>query len=459
MAMNESASKGPSSTEGFGQVQSVALTLSEERALLSKVTWRLIPLLFFCYIIAYIDRINVGFAGLQLQKTFGVDASRYYEIYGWGAGMFFLGYFIFEVPSNLILHRIGARVWITRIMIVWGLVSSSMMFIESPTGFYVMRFLLGVAEAGFFPGIILYLTYWFRTRDRARTVALFSTAGTLAGFVNSPVSGKLLQLDGIGGLAGWQWLFLIEGIPAIIAGSFVLALLPDGPQKARWLSEKEKEWFQTQLALDQAETSTEQHHRLGDAFTSGRVWMLCAIYFLLNVGGYGCEMWLPQIIRGFSDLTEFQIGLINAIPYLVATVAMVLAGRHSDRTGERRWHIAASAFAGAVGFAASAFTGNVALSLAALALAFAGVKAMLGPFWALSTACLSGTAAAGGIAWINSVGNLGGFVGPTVVGYIRRATGDYAGAVLALGGALVILGFLALTLHARTDRQRPLTNP
>jgi ACS family tartrate transporter-like MFS transporter len=428
---------------------------SREHVLVAKVTWRLIPMLFICYIIAYIDRINVGFAGLQLQKTFGVDTSRYYEIYGWGAGMFFLGYFIFEVPSNLILHKVGARLWITRIMLVWGVISSCMMFIKSPTGFYVMRFLLGVAEAGFFPGIILYLTYWFRTKDRARTVALFSTAGTLAGFVNSPVSGKLLELDGIWGLAGWQWLFLIEGVPAIIAGFFVLALLPDGPKEARWLSEAEKEWLQTQLALDQAQTSTGQHHRLRDAFTSGRVWILCAIYFLLNVGGYGCEMWLPQIIKGFSNLTEFQIGLLNAIPYLAATVAMVLAGRHSDMTGERRWHVAASAFVGAAGFAVSAFAGNVAFSLAALALAFSGVKAMLGPFWVLSTACLSGTAAAGGIAWINSVGNLGGFVGPTVVGYIKKTTGDYAGAVLTLGGALVILGFLALTLHARADRQRP----
>jgi D-galactonate transporter len=417
-------------------------------ATLSRVSWRLLPLLFLCYIIAYIDRINVGFAGLQLQKAFGVDSSKYYEIYGWGAGLFFIGYFIFEVPSNLILHRIGARVWIARIMIVWGIVSSCMMFIKSPTGFYWMRFLLGVAEAGFFPGIILYLTYWYPSKERARTVALFSTGATLSGFINSPVSGRLLQLEGLKGLAGWQWLFLLEGIPAVLIGIFVLCVLPDGPRKAKWLSESEKKNILDEFEREER-TGSGVKHRLRDSFTSSRVWLLCAIYFLLNVGGYGCEMWLPQIIRSFSRLTEFQVGLLNGIPYIVATVLMVLNGRHSDRTGERRWHVAGSALAGAIGFIASAYAPNMALSLAALALAFSGVKSMVGPFWALGTASLGGTAAAAGIAWINSVGNLGGFVGPTVVGYIKQATGDYAGAVTALGCALVILACLALTLRTQ----------
>ena len=215
----------------------------QERAVISKLSWRLIPLLFLCYIIAYIDRINVGFAGLQLQKAFGVDSSRYYEIYGWGAGMFFIGYFIFEVPSNLILHRVGARLWIARIMVMWGLISSAMMFMKGPTSFYVMRFLLGVAEAGFFPGIILYLTYWFPAQDRARTVALFATAGALAGFFNSPISGKLLQLHGPFGWEGWQWLFLLEGIPAILVGILVLLILPDNPDRAMWLSQSDREWM------------------------------------------------------------------------------------------------------------------------------------------------------------------------------------------------------------------------
>ncbi len=418
-----------------------------EHTTVPKVTWRLIPLLFLCYIIAYIDRINVGFAGLQLQRTFGVDSARYYEIYGWGAGMFFLGYFIFEVPSNLILHKVGARLWIARIMVIWGLISSSMMLIKTPSGFYTMRFLLGVAEAGFFPGIILYLTYWFRAGDRARTVALFATAGTLAGFVNSPVSGLLLQLDGLLGWAGWQWLFLIEGIPAVLVGILVFVILPDRPRDARWLSAPQREWLQAELDREQAEAGPGQQHRLGEVFASGRVWLLCAMYLLLNVGTYGFEMWNPQIIKGFSAISEVQIGLLNALPYLAATICMVLVGRHSDRTGERRCHLAYAAFAAAGGFLISALAGNLVLSLAALALAFSGLKSMLGPFWAFSTSFLSGTAAAGGIAWINSVGNLGGFVGPTVVGYIRKATGSYAGALAALAVVIMVLGSLALTLR------------
>jgi ACS family tartrate transporter-like MFS transporter len=434
---------------------------SQERETISKVTWRLIPLLFLCYIIAYIDRINVGFAGLKLQKAFGVDASRYYAIYGWGAGLFFLGYFLFEVPSNLALHKIGARLWIARIMVVWGVVASAMMFVRTPTAFYVMRFLLGAAEAGFFPGVILYLTYWYRTQDRARTVALFATAGTLAGVVNSPISGALLQLDGVLGLAGWQWLFLIEGIPAVIAGVIVLFVLPDRPEHARWLTPKQKEWIRTELEQEHVRLGTQQRHRLRDVFTSGRIWMLCLLYLLLNIAGYGFEMWLPQIIKGFSGLSDVQIGFLNAIPYLAATVSMVLAGRHSDRTGERRWHVAAGAFAAAVGFSASAMAGNLVLALAALVLAFSGLKAMMGPFWAFSTAALSGTAAAGGIAWINSVGNLGGFVGPTIVGQVRTATGSYSGALFILSGALVLLGLLALTLRAEDVRRHNagLSNP
>jgi MFS transporter, ACS family, tartrate transporter len=424
-------------------------TPSNAEKLVSKISWRLIPLLFLCYIIAYIDRINVGFAGLQLQKAFGVDDAYYKSIYGWGAGLFFVGYFLFEVPSNLILQRIGARIWIARIMIVWGVISSCMMFIKSPSSFYMMRFLLGVAEAGFFPGIILYLTYWFRIRDRARMVALFSTAATLSGCINSPISGRLVQLDGFG-LAGWQWLFLIEGIPAVLVGILVLCVLPDGPQKVRWLSEVEKNRLASELKQDEDLAGSSKTHHMRDAFTSGRVWLLCAIYFLLNVGGYGFEMWSPQIIQSFSNLGNAKIGLLNGIPYLAATIFMVWNGRHSDRSGERRWHVAASALAGAFGFIAGVFTSNAALSLAALAIAFAGVKGMVGPFWALSTSYLSGTAAAAGIAWINSVGNLGGLVGSKVVGYMN----NYAGAKLVLGCGLAILACLAVMLRPAADRRQ-----
>jgi MFS transporter, ACS family, tartrate transporter len=422
----------------------------------AKITWRLMPFLFLCYMIAYIDRINVGFAGLQLQRTFGVDASRYYEIYGWGAGLFFVGYFILEVPSNLILKRVGARWWIARIMMVWGVVSSCMMFVRTPAEFYLMRFLLGAAEAGFFPGIILYLTYWYRAKDRARAVALFATAATLSGFVNSPISGQLLQLDGSFGLAGWQWLFLIEGIPAVIVGMMALFILPDKPEVARWLSDAEKLWIRTELENEKKLLGAHQHQAFKDIFTTGRIWLLCMLYLLLNVAGYGFEMWLPQILKGFSDLSSVQIGFLNAIPYLAATFAMVLAGRHSDRTGDRRWHVAAGAFAAAVGFSLSAVAGNLLAALAALILAFSGLKSMMGPFWAFSTTALSETAAAGGIAWINSVGNLGGFLGPAIVGKVRTATGSYSGALFTLSGALVLLGLLALGLKTRSPGYSPL---
>jgi MFS transporter, ACS family, tartrate transporter len=426
----------------------------DKAGMVSKISWRLIPLLFLCYIIAYIDRINVSFVGLHLKEAFGLDGSSYKAVFGLGSGLFFIGYFLFEVPSNLILHRIGARIWIARIMIFWGIISSATMFIKGPTGFYLMRFLLGVAEAGFFPGIILYLTYWFCARDRARTVALFSTAATLAGTFNSPICGKLLQLDGFKGLAGWQWLFLIEGIPAVLVGILVMCVLPNGPRQVRWLSEKEKGALLADLAEEELQAGFGKKRSLGEVFTSGRVWILCAIYFLLNVGGYGCEMWLPQIIRSFSKLGDFWVGLLNGIPYLAATIFMVLNGRHSDRSGDRRLHVAASALMGAFGFIACAYTHNVVLSLAALALAFAGVKGMVGPFWALSTACLGGTAAAAGIAWINSVGNLGGFVGPTIVGYLKKEPDNYTAAFVALGCALVILACIAIVLRPNAEELR-----
>jgi D-galactonate transporter len=427
-----------------------------ERALLSKITWRLIPLLFFCYIIAYIDRINVGFAKLHLREVLDVDEKVFGSVYGLGAGLFFIGYFLFEVPSNLILHRVGARVWIARIMVVWGLVSMAMMFINSKAIFYLMRFLLGAAEAGFFPGVILYLTYWYPAQERARTVALFTIGGVVAGVVGSPISGAILGMDGVLGLAGWKWLFLVEGIPAVLMGIVIYAVLPDRPQQARWLSDEEKALLQARLAEESARLQPQQSHRLSEAFTSGRVWLFCLMYFLMNVGGYGYELWMPSIIKSFSGKSDVMVGLINAIPYAIAGIVMFLVGRHSDRMGERRRHVAGAAFASAVGFALSAYFQNPYLALAALALAFAGIKSTLGPFWALVTAFLSGTAAAGGIALINSVGNLGGFFGPTIVGKIKDQVNDPAAgnviALLFLGAALLGMGLMTLTLRTGTPK-------
>ena len=372
---------------------------------------------------------------------------------GFGAGLFFIGYFLFELPSNLILQRVGARLWIARIMLVWGVVSAGMMFVRSPTAFYVMRFLLGIAEAGFFPGILLYFTYWFPARERARVVALFATGALLAGIVGSPASGAILEhLDGCAALAGWQWLFLLEGLPSILLGGLVFWLLPDKPQQARWLRPAEQAWLQGQLERETVKPVFPGRHPLREAFASGRLWFLCLLYFLLNVGGYGYEFWLPTIIKGFSGQSNFVVGLINAVPYCAATVVMVAVGRRSDRTGERRWHLALAAIVSAAGFACSAMFQTPLPAMAALTLAFVGLKSTLGPFWALGTTFLSRTAAAGGIAWINSVGNLGGFVGPILVGLIRDATGSNVAALLVLGGVMLLMGVLAVRMSGEAQR-------
>ncbi|MGB8490152.1 MAG: MFS transporter [Bacteroidales bacterium] len=419
----------------------------QSRNLYSRITWRIIPLLFICYIVAYIDRINVGFAKLQLQAVLGVDERIFDSVYGLGAGLFFIGYFLFEVPSNLILQRVGARIWIARIMIVWGIVSTFMLFIRSTTSFYFVRFLLGVAEAGFYPGVIFYLTYWFPDKERAHTVALFATGTVIAGIVGSPLSGAILELHGAGGLEGWQWLFLLEGIPAVILGLIVIFVLPDRPGNARWLSSDEKAWIRTCLNEEALKSRGLAHFRLSEAFTSGRIWLLCFIYFLLTVGIYGYEMWLPSTIKELSGLSYSLVGLINAIPYLVAVVVMLLIGYHSDKTGERRWHVAAPAFAAAAGFGLSAYMQNPYLAMMALMVALVGLKSAMGPFWALSTTFLSGTAAAGGIALINSVGNLGGFVGPTLVGVMNDRTGNIRISLWILGAALLLMGLLILTIR------------
>jgi len=408
------------------------------------------PLLFICYIIAYIDRINVGFAKLHLREALGVDETIFGSVYGFGAGLFFIGYFIFEVPSNLILQRVGARIWIARIMILWGIVAMAFMFLKGTTMFYVMRFLLGAAEAGFFPGVILYLTYWFPAKERARTIALFATGGVMAGVVGSPISGAILGLNGVGGLAGWQWLFFLEALPAVLMGLVVLFVLPNRPQQASWLSASENTWIQARLDEEASHTNSQHRHHLKDALTSGRVWLLCLLYFLMNVGGYGYEMWLPSIIKSFSGKSDAVVGFINAIPYLGAGLVMLLVGRHSDKTGERRGHLAVAAITSAVGFALSAYFKNPYLAMAALTLAFIGIKSTLGPFWALGTAFLTGTAAAGGIALINSVGNLGGFFGPYIVGMIKDRTESNLIALLFLGSALLSMGLLALTIRPVT---------
>jgi MFS family permease len=424
----------------------------------ARIAWRLMPLLLASYVIAYIDRINVGFAKLHLREVLGVDERVFGSVYGVGAGLFFLGYFLFEVPSNLIMQRVGARLWIARIMVVWGLVSGAMVFVGSASGFYAMRFLLGVAEAGFFPGVLLYLTAWFPARERAKTVAMFAVGGLVAGIVGSPLSGAILGLDGVAGLAGWQWLFILEAAPAIVLGLVVFFTLPDGPEDVAWMSAEEKRSLREHLDADAlARGGTKS--TLSAAFANRRVWLLCLLYFLLNVGGYGYEMWLPTIVKGFSGQTDGIVGLINAVPYAAAAVVMLWTGRHSDRTGDRRGHVAASAFVSAAGFGLAGLLHNPWLAMAALTLAFVGLKSAMGPFWAMGTTLLSGTAAAAGIAFINSVGNLGGFAGPTLVGVIRDRTGSDTAALYALGAALLLMGFVALFLPSVFQEHSDVPDP
>ena len=408
---------------------------------------RLIPFLFLLYVVAYLDRVNVGFAGLEMNRDLGFSAA----VYGLGSGIFFVSYTLLEVPSNLMLARLGARVWIARIMLTWGLVSVGMAFVHDTFTFYVLRFLLGAAEAGFFPGIIYYLTQWFPARDRARAVALFMTGTAIAGVIGGPISSALLLLDGLWGLQGWQWLFVVEGIPALVLAPVVLRRLDDHPDTVTWLSEAERSWLTTTLAAE-ARVHAGAHHDLRSAFASGRLWTLAAIYFCIVLAFYGVSFWLPQILQQLSHYPSSVVALISAVPYVVAAVGMVAVGVRSDRTGERRWHVAAPALVGAAGFAAAASVPpSVVLSLAALSVAALGVWGALGPFWALPTAFLRGRAAAGGVALVNAVGNIGGFVGPTLVGYARDATGSFAAGLWVLAGGLALGAVLTLRLPADAD--------
>jgi len=420
-------------------------TAAESRladAALSKARRKLIPFLFVLYLVAYIDRINVGFASLQMNRELGLSEA----VFGMGAGLFFLGYSIFEVPSNLILARVGARLWIARIMISWGIAAMAMIAVRGAASFFALRFILGLAEAGFFPGVILYLTFWFPAREQARAVALFMTATALAGVIAGPVSGALLELHGLAGLSGWQWLFILEGLPAVILGVLVLRILPVGPNEAVWLEVDERIALYSRLEREHGRSTQKRSHSLADAISNSTVWILSLVYFAIVFGLYGVTFWLPQIIQTFGNRSNFEIGVLSAIPFFGAAVAMVLVGRASDLSGERRWHLAVCAAIGAAGLLLAATTRTPILSLGALSIAAVGIWGTFGPFWAMPPEFLSGTAAAGAIALINSIGNLGGFGGPCVVGLVKQTTHSFAGGMLLMAASLVAAGLLALTL-------------
>lgn len=405
---------------------------ASDRAVYAKVTRRIIPFLFLCYIFAYVDRVNIGFAKLQMQGDLRINDAAY----GMGAGIFFLGYFLFEIPCNLILQRIGAKRWLGPIMIVWGIVSGCQMLVTGATSLYVIRFILGVVESGFFPGVILYLTFWYPRKYRAKMIAAFMTAVPLSGVIGGPISGWILDaMSRAVGLRGWQWLFVLEAIPSILAGIATAYFLDDGPQKARWLNQQEKDLLQQHLDEEEKAKSLESpgHHSLADAFRSPKVWLLCLVYFGMVMVNYGISFWLPQIVKDTLTKDAFKIGLLTALPWGVAAIAMVAVGHHSDKTGERRWHIALTGMLCAVAFAVSAIPGIPGgLGLVALTIATAAMASAYSTFWALPTTLLSGAAASAGIAWINSVGNLAGYLSPYLVGKIRDATHSMFWALLML---------------------------
>jgi len=387
-----------------------------------KITVRLIPFLVFLFILAWIDRVNVGFAKLQMLQ----DLQFSEAVYGLGAGIFFIGYFLFEVPSNLLLEKIGARKTLARITILWGLASMAMIFVKTPGQFYALRFLLGIFEAGFFPGVVLYLTYWFPAARRARINGLFMTSFAIAGVIGGPLAGFIMSaMDGVDGLANWQWLFVIEGIPSVLAGVAVLMYLPEKPVNAKWLSEQEQALVTRDIENEARDPA--KHSALKDAFANSRVWLCAAIYFCVVSGNATIAFWSPSIIKELGVQGNLQIGLVSAIPFVAGTIAMVLNGIHSDRTGERRMHCALATLLAAVGLTLTGFfLHSAVLALVALTLASVGILAAFPVFWSLPSAFLAGTAAAGGIALINSIGNLAGFVAPYMIGWFKTTTGQLA---------------------------------
>jgi D-galactonate transporter len=417
---------------------------SSEASVYSKITWRIMPFLFLCYVLAYVDRVNVGFAKLQMQQDLGMSDS----VYGLGAGIFFIGYFIFEVPANMVLQRIGARRWIGPIMIAWGVVSACTLFVKGATSFYAFRFLLGIVESGFFPGVILYLTYWYTQKHRARMVAIFMSAVPISTIVAGPISGWILfRMTGVGHLSAWQWLFLVEGIPSVIAGLITLYFLTDQPAKAGWLTEDEKRLVLLRLEEEEAlkGKTSQSRHRLIDAFRSMPVWLLSLAYFGMTAGNYGITFWLPQVIKETLTQNPLAIGWISTIPGVASILAMFVWGHHSDKIRERRWHMALAALLGAVAFGASAIPGiSGTAGIGALTIASAALMCQFAVFWALPTAILSGSAAAAGIAWINSIGNLAGWASPHAVGLIRDMTHSMIPALLALCGAQLMTAFMIL---------------
>jgi ACS family tartrate transporter-like MFS transporter len=419
-----------------------------------KLTWRILPFVMLLYFVSFLDRVNVGFAALSMNKAIGLTPT----MFGLGGGIFFLGYFLCEVPSNLILNKVGARVWIARVMITWGLVSAASAFVTGPTSFYVMRFLLGVAEAGFFPGIILYLSQWFPARQRAAAAAAFMAAAPLSSALGSPISGALMELPTMGGLANWQWLFVIEAVPAVLLGFAVLKVLIDKPEQAPWLAADERDWLVGTLREESRERGRHAGHTAGAlrALADPRVLVMALIYFGTSAGLYTLGLWAPQIIRQFG-FSAFGTGMINAIPNVLAVLGMVLWARHSDRKNERAWHVIIPCVAAGLGLAFAGIAQTVVEVVLALIIVNVGVSAAKAPLWAMPASFLSGAGAAAGIAMINSVGNLGGFVGPFMIGWLKSLTGGYAAGLYVVAALVTLSAVLTLMMNRRGVRAAAVT--
>ena len=418
-----------------------------ETRTLRRITWRIAPFIMLLYFIAYIDRVNIGFASLTMNKDLGFSPT----IFGFGAGIFFWGYFLFEVPSNIVLDKVGARLWIARVMISWGIVSAAMAFVWNDTSFYVLRFLLGAAEAGFFPGIILYLSYWFPAQRRAAVTSLFMAAAPISVVLGSPLSSALLEMNGIGGLRGWQWMFIVEAVPAVILGFVVLVYMTDKPEKASWLKDDERAWLVATMEAERAGKAAVAHHSIWRGLADMRVLALALVYFGTSAGLYTLGIWAPQIIKSFG-LSNMAVGFLNAIPPTVAVIAMYLWSWDSDRRNERTWHVVIACIVAAAGLMLAGVAGSVVAVVAALTLVNVGISAAKPPLWSMPTLFLSGPAAATGIAAINSIGNLGGFVGPGVIGWVKDTTGSFVGGLFFVAGLLVFSAVLTLIL-ARVARK------
>jgi ACS family tartrate transporter-like MFS transporter len=417
-----------------------------EQSATRKVFWRIVPYCFGLYVISYIDRANIGYAALQMNKELALSS----EAFGFAAGIFFIGYFLFEVPSNIALSKYGARIWISRILVSWGLVATASAFVQSAAQLYVLRFLLGVTEAGFFPGIIIYLTYWFRAKEQATTVALFTAAIPVSYLLGAPLSTWIMDHVSGFGLSGWRWMLLLEGGPAILAGILNYFIMTDRPEEARWLTAEERGWLMGELRKDSAARHNVQHLGVIAAITNPKVLFLSVIQFIYQVGNLGIGLWMPQIIKGLAaSLSNFQIGLVAMLPYALATVVMVLWSRNSDRTGERQKHSALPLLWAAIALALTGFVAQPVLAMTLISVALAGLYAFKSPFWSLPGLFLSRSTAAVSIAAINSVGNLGGFAGPYAIGAIKDWTGSTYGGLLFLSG-LLFVSFL-MTWFARIE--------